>query len=139
MSVVAFLTDTTKRLNSTAAVSISGAMQISIVLKDNTDIVHPTFDLHMGSGWNPSSYNYIKVPDFDREYFIDRWYYDGGLWHCVCTCDVLASFKSEILLENKYVLRTGDATQGSSKIADYLYPLSEYTTHNYIGSSFGWV
>ena len=136
MALHGYLTDTNKRINSTKAVPITGATDELCTLKETTNIVRPTLLLNHGVSWNPSTYNYCTIPEFDRKYFIDRWYWDAGVWACECTEDVLASFKTEIGQQSKFVLRS--ASHPGKYVADYFYPLTARSTHNYIGTTFAW-
>lgn len=71
--------------------------EIAVNLKDNCDIINPTF-LISGSVDNLSQYNYIRVPTFNRYYFIKSiTQIRHNLYEIHAHVDVLMSFKNEIL------------------------------------------
>ena len=73
-------------------------------------------------------YNYARIGAFNRYYFV-RWAYVGGFWHASLSCDVLASFRNEILGSQQYVLRS--ASQSDPKIIDTKYPTTGDVTRQY--------
>lgn len=87
-----------------------------VKLKDSVDIMSPVFLL----SFDITSYNYLYVPAFHRYYWINNISYDGRLYTITCACDVLASFRSDILNSNQYVLRA--QSEYDSSIIDTLYP-----------------
>ncbi|MBO5833969.1 MAG: hypothetical protein J6R22_03380 [Alphaproteobacteria bacterium] len=103
---------------------------LMINLLDETSILNPTFRLELSTPPMASAtkYNYCYVPDFHRFYFIDDWSTYRNLWICKCHCDVLASFKSEIIASRQYVIRSASAFD--TYISDALYPA---TTHEIQG------
>ena len=63
-------------------------------LKDATSVMNPEILL---TTENPTGYNYMYIPQFDRYYFItDMVSVRNGLWSITGTVDVLESFKSDI-------------------------------------------
>lgn len=101
MALTATFYSFTKKVNSTKLPT--GGSSYSIVLKDDCSIVNPSILVDLG---NPSPWNYVHVPYFDRYYFIDDWISDGGLWRAECSVDVLASFRNIINNSTQYVLRS---------------------------------
>ena len=81
-----------KRNKSTIVVSSSGT-DVNVDIKDNCSVENPIllFD------FEPTSYNYVYIPVWDRYYFISNWQYIVGLWEVSLTEDYLASYKDEIL------------------------------------------
>ena len=116
MSVTVTLYSFTKRENSTKQPSGSGT-DYSCVMLDDTSLMNPTFKLSIAS--NPIGKNYAYVSDFNRYYFINDISTYQGFWYISCTCDVLASFKSEIGAESHYVLRA--ASESDGYISDTAY------------------
>ena len=108
MSITVNLLSFTKRENSTkvpTAAQLAGGASFSCTLLDNTTLFNPTFKLSIGS--NPVGYNYCYVADFgSRYYFITDISTAQGFWYISCSCDVLASFKSQILAGSHYVVRS---------------------------------
>ena len=84
-----------KRDNSTKRPTGNGT-QFSCIIKSGSGILHPTISLDLGKTNDPSQYNYAYIPDFDRYYFIEEWYFDRALWTASLKVDVLATYKTEI-------------------------------------------
>lgn len=105
-----------KRENSTKRPS-SGGTDYSCTLIDNTSLMNPIFKLSIAS--NPIGKNYVYVPDFNRYYFINDIVSYQNFWHISCTCDVLASFKTEIGSQSHYILRS--ASEYDEYISDSHY------------------
>lgn len=75
--------------NTTTVATVTG------VLRDESNIVNPSFLVEMGTA--PASVNYLYVADFGRYYFVnDVTSVRNGLWRFDCTSDPLTSFKSQI-------------------------------------------
>lgn len=108
-----------KRDNSTKRPTGNGT-QFSCTIKSGSGILHPTISLDLGKVSDPSQYNYAYIPDFDRYYFIEEWYFDRALWTASLKVDVLATYKTEIGSSNLYVMRCASEHDGS--IIDTLYP-----------------
>lgn len=117
MSITVNLYSFTKRENSTKRPTGS-ATALSCTLLDDTSLMHPTFKFSMSS--NPVAFNYCYVPSFDRYFFINNWRSYQNFWYAECTCDVLASYKTEIGSQSHYVLRSASESNGT--ISDTLYP-----------------
>ena len=92
------------------------------VLKDDTNILKPVlqFVRPKDSGWLPINYNYAKIEQFNRFYYISNWEYKGGIWECSLEVDTLASWKETILNSEFYVTRSRNL--GNTKLLDSLYP-----------------
>lgn len=108
-----------KRDNSTKRPTGNGT-QFSCIIKSGSGILHPTISLDLGKVSDPSQYNYAYIPDFDRYYFIEEWYFDRALWTASLKVDVLATYKTEIGSANLYVMRC--ASEHNGDIIDTLYP-----------------
>ena len=75
------------------------------VLKDASSLKNPTFDL-AGVSNVIMNVNYIEVPKWKRFYFISTpEIVRNGLWRISCSCDVLESFKDEILENTGLIAR----------------------------------
>lgn len=106
MAITVKLYTFTKRENSTKQPTGSGT-DYSCIMIDDTSLMNPTFKLSIAS--NPIGKNYAYVSDFNRYYFITDIRTYQNFWYISCTCDVLASFKTEIGSGSHYVLRAASA------------------------------
>lgn len=74
------------------------------------------------------SSNYIYIHNFNRYYFITNKNFDkGGKCTVECECDVLMSFKNDILSSVQLVVRSEDLSNKNvknSRIADKLRPVT---------------
>ena len=107
----------TKRENSTKRPA-SGGTDYACTLIDNTSLMEPTFKLTLPA--NPVGKNYAYVAEFNRYYFITDISSYQNFWYITCTCDVLATYKTEIGSQSHYVLRS--ASQYDGDISDEIYP-----------------
>ena len=114
-----YLTNTTKKHNSTAVPTFSGSA-IPCMLKEGSSIINPTLIFERANIGH--TYNYVSIPDFGRYYFVDDIVYDGARIYYHCSVDVLASFKSTIGGSSGYVLRAAGASNGN--IIDQYYPVT---------------
>ena len=119
MSFTVNLYTLSKRDNSTKRPTGTGT-QFNCIIKTGSGILHPTITLDLGKTNDPSQYNYAYIPNFDRYYFIEEWYFDRALWTATLKVDVLATYKTEIGNSNLYVMRCASAHDGN--IIDTLYP-----------------
>ena len=142
MAITVNLLTFNKRENSTkvpSAADISGGAALSCTLIDDTSLMNPTFKLNVSG--NPVRYNYCYVAAFERYFFINDWRSYQGFWYASCTCDVLASWKTEIGTGSHYVLRSASDSDGY--ISDMFYPAkvklhsSVYTATNPLAWSAG--
>ena len=108
-----------KRDNSTKRPTGNGT-SFSCIIKGGSGILHPTITLDLGKTSDPSQYNYAYIPNFDRYYFIEEWFFDRALWTASLKVDVLATYKTEIGNSNLYVMRC--ASENDGNIIDTLYP-----------------
>ena len=119
MSFTVNLYTLSKRDNSTKRPTGTGT-QYNCIIKTGSGILHPTISLDLGKTNDPSQYNYAYIPNFDRYYFIEEWYFERALWTATLKVDVLATYKTEIGNANLYVMRCASEHDGS--IIDTLYP-----------------
>lgn len=107
--------------DSSAVVTRTGA------LRSPSSISSPTLSVQYNdASGNPTNLNYCYVEEFNRYYFVKDWTFEEGLWICSLECDVLASFKSKIIEEEFYILRSSATFDGS--VIDNFYPAkSGYT------------
>lgn len=93
----------------------------NVTLNDPTDMVHPVFKFSPFQNAAPLIFNYMRVDNLSKYFFIDRWAYERGLWIAYCTVDVLASYKPSIGISSQYVVRSWSSRDPD--IADAMYPL----------------
>ena len=127
MSIAITLLTFNKRENSTkkpTATDLAGGSELNCLLIDDTSLMNPTFKFEVSG--NPVGYNYCYVPSFDRYFFINEWSSHQGFWYASCTCDVLASWKTEIGAGSHYILRSASAYNGD--ISDDVYPATTNIT-----------
>lgn len=92
-------------------------------IKEQTDVTNIT--LRIQTSDNLSAYNYAYVDEYGRYYFIDKIETTPtGYWVLSCRCDVLMSFKTQ-LLELK-----GTVTRSESLFNGYLMD-SQYKAYAY--------
>lgn len=120
----------TKKVNSTAVPGQGRVYQME--LKGRTSIFNPTLILSYDG--NPTGYNYCKIQEFSRYYWIVSWVYDSGLWYASCAVDVLATYHTEIGNSNLYVLRS--AAEYDGNVPDTYYPVKSevYNTCSLVAS-----
>jgi len=76
--------------------SITTIKHVSAIVKHDCSIYRPTLILHYDS--TMENINYLYIPEFERYYFITNiTAMTGSRYEVTCKCDVLESFKSEIL------------------------------------------
>ncbi len=87
-------------------------LTMEINLRRGVDIVSPVLRIEYATGDSPNKYNYCHIPDLGRFYFIrDIQSITLNVWELHLECDVLESYKAEILASNARYnrnLRTGD-------------------------------
>ena len=123
-----------KRANSTNQPTFTNlAFTCSIELKESCSIVNPVLVLNFNdiSGVSDSvilSTNYMEITEFSRYYFINDWVWLSGVWQCTCSSDPMATFKSSILSQNLYVMRSTYDDLGNvvydGTIGDSKYPVT---------------
>lgn len=122
MSVTVTLYSFTKRENSTKQ-PVGGGTDYSCIMMDDTSLMNPIFKLSIAS--NPIGNNYAYVADFNRYYFITDISTYQNFWYISCTCDVLASFKTEIGNESHYVLRSSSDYDGYISDTAYITKIEQ--------------
>ena len=80
--------------------------ELSGTLKDPTSIIKPTITIEYAS---PTGFNYCYIPAFNRYYFIDDIVVKRtNLLEIYCRCDVLYSWKNDILNQEALVKRNAE-------------------------------
>lgn len=79
------------------------SLDLTGALKAPSNIISPTILVECE---NPSAYNYLYIPSFNRYYFIENCVsVRTGLWEISCKCDVLQTYSSQIKANSGIVLR----------------------------------
>lgn len=102
-----------KRRNSTKQPSSGVGFTITAALKENTSVYHPSFIINH----NAPDFNYIKAVWTDTNnrswtyyYFVDDITFNTDrIITAACTCDVLATFRSDILSTRANIMYTADS------------------------------
>lgn len=126
-----------KKSNSTA-VPASGGTTYSCTLKDGCSIINPVIKLNLGpTSDTPVSFDYCRIQDFNRYYFVNDWTSDKGMWYANLSVDVLASFKTSIGSASELILRSSDEYDG--RVTDTFYPtMNEQAFYSRDGSANFW-
>ena len=74
-------------------------------LKNNTSITNPTILLQLSDYDNVRQTNYCFIPDFNRYFYIDDIRIVNALVEVSMTCDVLETYKEDILNSTQLVAR----------------------------------
>lgn len=91
----------TKSSNNVINKVLENEHEFDIKFKDKTDIVSPVVIL---SSPTLILSNYAYIPDFNRYYFVDKIeLFPNSIYHIVLRCDVLESFKAEILASSGFI------------------------------------
>lgn len=125
-----------KRENSTKRPAVPGAVY-NCVLKKDTSVTSPEIliDFSDQDAPQPHLYNYAYIPDFGRYYFVaDQRCIHGLLWVYSLTCDIMATYKTDITASTLYLTRC--STQFDGDIVDTYYPVqTSYTDGAVLGGS----
>lgn len=91
----------TKSSNNVINKVLENEHKFDIKFKDKTDIVNPVVILHSAT---LILSNYAYIPDFNRYYFVDKIeLFPNSVYHITLRCDVLESFKDEILASSGFI------------------------------------
>lgn len=121
-----------KRINSTQQpTSGTPGQTVSGFLNERSGVVSPSIKFQIS---NPSSYNYMYIPEFSRYYYIREWTYEAGFWWASGEVDPLASWKTHITSAEAYVLRSASTWDGT--ITDNEYPATTVLTNAVTTESF---
>lgn len=117
-----------KEDNSTARPSRSPE-SFQCTIKHGSGLISPTIELDIGLTTAPI-WNYCYIPNFNRFYYVSEWYFDKAIWTATLTCDVLATYRTEIGNAHLYALRTSVPSLYDGRIPDTLYPTKVNSTFN---------
>ena len=86
--------------------SITDVATVSGVLKENTSIVNPVIRIKADLSSYPTC-NYMTISDFGRSYFVtDIKSINGGFVEISGHCDVLSTYKTQILTNHAIISRS---------------------------------
>ena len=111
-----------KRRNSTKLPTTDdGFTSYTCDIRNATGILAPTIVINAGIPAEPYKWNYAKIEELDRYYFVIDWAFDGNLWMAMLDIDVLGSYRAEIENYSAYVTRSSSAMNG--RVVDAMYPI----------------
>ena len=87
--------------------TLTSPLNVELKLRDNQDVIAPVLKMSV----NVTPYNYCYIPFFNRFYFVEKIEKQGKLFIVGLYCDVLESYKDDILASNarfKRNIRNGD-------------------------------
>lgn len=87
--------------------TLTSPLNVDLKLRDNQDVIAPVLKMSV----NVTPYNYCYIPFFNRFYFVEKIEKQGKLFIVGLYCDVLESYKDDILASNarfKRNIRNGD-------------------------------
>lgn len=86
--------------------SLSKLAEVSMQLKDDTDIIDPIFKISYEGMASIKKCNYLYCSTFGRYYFInDIVGCVGGYYELICHVDVLQSYRDQIKNINTFIVR----------------------------------
>ena len=124
----------TKKNNSTARPTATPAQSLDCKLKDQSGVLRPVLEVAGIS--NPSALNYAQISAFGRYYYVTDWTYYRGVWEASLQVDAMATYKTVIGNESKYVLRSAYAHD--INLIDDLYPSKTWAVDEEYTATFGW-
>ena len=68
----------------------------NVEIKEQSSLINPVIKFLFDGSAKFMEYNYAYIPYFNRYYFIDNIVYNSGRYEAYLTCDVLASYKTDI-------------------------------------------
>lgn len=81
--------------------------EVEGVIKADCSITSPSVDIMLPQDSTNFRYmTYAYIESFARYYFVTDWRWNGRLWTCSMSVDVLASYKPKILDASEFVLRS---------------------------------
>lgn len=114
-----YLFSFSKRENSTKQPTLSSSKKVNCYLKARSTTTQANLEFQTIE--NPTSYNYVYIPDFKTYYYIQDWAYEKNIWTASCVNDVLATYKSNIGSSELYVLRSSSSYD--TDLIDNFYPI----------------
>ena len=116
--------------------TLTNKLNITINLKRDVDIISPRLIIRDTQAININAFNYCQIEELNRFYFIRSINNMGGnLWEVICECDVLETYKTDIISSRaRYYrnLKTGDYVQGNIDFSEVM-KISEHTSDKGLG------
>lgn len=113
-----------KRANSTKIVTEQDALNNTPMLCEikwqGCGIINPVVRINFGLVKAPVNFNYAKIHEFKRYYFITDWTMEDALWTGYLKEDYLATWRDAIVSASAYIARA--AAAWTKTMADDLYP-----------------
>lgn len=107
----------------------SSQVSMEGTLKEECSVLNPIVMIEIE---NPASYNYARIPDFGRYYFIDDMVnIRQNIWRIHLKVDVLMSFSNQILKQTPIIERTSDTSKANRYINDGSLATDTRTQHIY--------
>lgn len=110
-----------KKERSTAQPTGTGTVY-SCTANEPLDLLAPVISLKLALNTSspPTVYNYARIANFSRYYWVTGWEIRDGLWWASLRVDALASWKSQIGSSSVYVYRSSFSY--SLRLTDSMYP-----------------
>lgn len=109
--------------------------EVSCSMKTVSSIVTPIIEISDPKLNNSIPlFNYAYIQSFSRYYFIEDIRYELGVWSLWLRCDVLATYKDDIINSRQYVLRS--TSNYNPDLIDTLYNTYIDSTTNYRSFTF---
>lgn len=103
--------------------TLENAFELDIILKRDVNIINPELILSTLDDIDYSDFNYAHIPELKRYYFIDQVInINSKLWQLNLECDVLESYKNDILSSNAVFnrgIKTGDYIESKVDLSSY--------------------
>ena len=116
--------------------TLTEKLTININLKRDVDIINPVLILRGNASLVIQGFNYCRIPALNRNYFIrDITNISADLWSVNCECDVIETYKADIMASNaRYYrnLKTGDYVQGNIDFSE-VKQISEHASDKGLG------
>lgn len=116
--------------------TLTNKLNITINLKRDVDIISPRLIIRNTQAININAFNYCQIEELNRFYFIRSINNMGGnLWEVICECDVLETYKTDIISSRaRYYrnLKTGDYVQGNIDFSE-VKKISEHASDKGLG------
>ena len=111
---------------------------MEINLKRDFDIINPRLILIPNLSTGFSGINYAEIPDLNRFYFVDNiTNISGTLWQLDLSCDVLETYKADILASKARLyrnMRAGDYFDVALE-SSHITTVAKYTSNRGISDS----
>ena len=111
---------------------------MEINLKRDVDIINPRLILIPNLPTGFSGINYAEIPDLNRFYFVDNiTNISGTLWQLDLSCDVLETYKADILASKARLyrnLKAGDYFNTALE-SSHITTVAKYTSNKGISDS----